>query len=212
MSNKYDRDEKEVRNLLDPKYARQFWRSVGNAIANRPAVKPIAVVDKDGNYTKESEIELNAFQRLANDLKILNSNRTEPTELEMLMQSQFILARTNPSAAIFVRDTLGVKPVDESKVDNTINEYSGLSDEELELIAELREAKKREALQAPADSIVPCKPALTALKCKNCGTVSAITWSQSDRTPLEERVCEHCQYAGQLEVLYEQGTGGMLED
>ncbi len=143
MSNKNDRETKEVKNLLDPKYARNFWRTVGNAIANRPAVKPISTFDKEGNPTKESEVETSVYLRLSKDLKILGDpNCTEPTELEMVIASQMVMARTNPSSAVFIRDTLGAKPVDESKVDASINEFDSLTDEELELLAKHREKQK----------------------------------------------------------------------
>jgi len=143
MSNKKDRETKEIKNLLDPKYARNFWRTVGNAIANRPAVKPISTLDKEGNPTKESEIETSVYLRLSKDLKTLGDpNCTEPTELEMIIASQMVMARTNPSSAAFIRDTLGAKPVDESKVDASINEFDSLTDEELELLAKHREQRK----------------------------------------------------------------------
>ena len=52
MSNKQDRENKELQNCIkDPRYARQFWRSVGTAIANRPAVRTPTTLDKDGNET-----------------------------------------------------------------------------------------------------------------------------------------------------------------
>ena len=43
MANKNIRQLKEMQNLFaDPKFSRQAWRSIGQAIAMQPAVVPIA--------------------------------------------------------------------------------------------------------------------------------------------------------------------------
>lgn len=136
------RTEKEMISLFkDPKFQRQAWRSVGMAILQNPAKRAPMQVDKDGNETLQSAIERYSYGKLADDIKTLGEENREPTELEMILQCQIMRARFDTSAAIFVRDTLGAKPVDESKVDAQVsNPYEQLSDEELELIAERRKA------------------------------------------------------------------------
>lgn len=136
------RTEKEMISLFkDPKFQRQAWRSVGMAILQNPAKRAPMQVDKDGNETLQSAIERYSYGKLADDIKTLGETDREPTELEMILQCQIMRARFDTSAAIFVRDTLGAKPVDESKVDAQVsNPYEQLSDEELELIAERRKA------------------------------------------------------------------------
>ena len=144
MSNNYlTRTEKEMRSLFeDKKFARQAWKSLGNALLQRPASKPIADIDKDGNETINSRVQAYTYQQLSNDIKLMNSDRTEPTEIEMILACQMIKARTDTAAAVFVRDTLGAKPVDETKQDLTLNNpYENLTDEELELLAKHREEK-----------------------------------------------------------------------
>ena len=145
--NKTDRENKEIQNLVrDPRYTRQLWQSIGLAIARRPAAAPIIVTDKDGNETPSSLLERYSFDSLKNDIHILQDGRTEPTELEVIMACQMRKARTDTSAAIFIRDTLGARPVDESKVQASVsNQYESLTDEELELLAAHR---KELALQA----------------------------------------------------------------
>lgn len=144
MSNKNDRETKEMQNLFaDPKFARKAWQSVGRAILQNPATKPIDARDKDGNPTLSSEIEMYSYSKLKHDIDTLGSEKREPTELEMIMQCQIVKARYDTGAATFVRDTLGAKPVDESKVDaNISNPYESLSDEELEALAAMRAAKQ----------------------------------------------------------------------
>lgn len=146
MSNALDRTSKEMRNLFsDPKFSKQAWKAVGNAIINNPAKKPIATYDKDGNETIASQIERYSYDKLKQDIDSLGKEEREPTELEMILHCQIVKARIDTSAAIFVRDTLGAKPVDESKVSAQVsNPYETLTDEELEALAAMREKKEQE--------------------------------------------------------------------
>jgi hypothetical protein len=153
MSNKNIRQRKEMENLFaDPKFARQAWKAVGTAIAMQPACKPIAAFDKDGNETVNSQIESYSYRKLAKDIAELGKEERQPTELEMILHCQMVKARTDTSAAVFIRDTLGAKPVDESKVDaNLSNPYEQLTDEELEM---LQAAREKKALAAAEQQIV----------------------------------------------------------
>ena len=154
MSNKNIREKQELESLFfNPKYSRQAWKSLGQAIAMQPATKPIPVVDKDGNLTANSTIEQYSYSKLSDDLKLLCKTQRPPTELEMILHCQMVKARTDTSAAVFIRDTLGAKPIDESKVEAQIsNPYESLSDEELELLQQLRDKKKQEELQRAMNS------------------------------------------------------------
>lgn len=145
MSNKIDRERKEMQNVFgDPKFARQAWRSVGMAIANSPAMCTPHIVDKNGEISFDSLIEHYSYDKLAKDIALLTKGGEQrpPTELELIMQCQMVRARYDTSAAIFVRDTLGAKPVDETKNEHTMhNPYEELTDEELELLAAHRNGK-----------------------------------------------------------------------
>lgn len=150
MSNKPTRELKEMQNLFaDPKFVRHAWKSVGAAIALQPATRPVTIVNRDGDETSNSLLESYTYNRLCHDIKSLGKEDREPTELEMILACQMVKARTDTSAAVFIRDTLGAKPIDESKMDATVtNPYESLSDEELELIAEARRKKAEEAVPA----------------------------------------------------------------
>ena len=154
MNNKSTRELKEMQNLFaDPKFARHAWKSVGAAIALQPAIKPTTIVNRDGNETSDSLIENYTYQRLCKDIKSLGKENREPTELEMILACQMVKARTDTSAAVFIRDTLGAKPIDESKMDATVsNPYEQLTDEELELIAESR---RKKAIEQATPAAVP---------------------------------------------------------
>ena len=142
-----DRTSKEMMSVFqDPKFARQAWKTIGHAILQNPARQAPIQTDKDGNQTLQSEIEQYSWAKLNSDIKTLGQEDRPPTELEMILQCQIMRARFDTSAAIFVRDTLGAKPVDETKVDAAVhNPYESLSDEELELIAQMRQQKAIEA-------------------------------------------------------------------
>lgn len=156
MSNKEQRERLEMKNLFsDPKFNRQAWQSIGRAILQNPAVITPIVINKDGVETVDSMIQNYSYNKLCNDIKTLSDENRAPTELEMILQCQIVKARTDTSAAVFVRDTLGAKPVDESKVDQTINNmYEQMTDEELELLAAHRAAKNASDKQSSEQSDV----------------------------------------------------------
>lgn len=145
MANEFKRREQEIKNLFaDPKYVRQAWKAVGNAMLQNPAATPVPTYDKDGNETFASQLERYSFTQLSRDIETIGQEKRAPTELEMILHCQMLKARYDTSAAVFVRDTLGAKPVDESKVDATVgNPYESLTDEELELLARHRDAQAK---------------------------------------------------------------------
>ena len=142
MSNKEEREQKEMKNLFgDPKTARLAWRSVGAAILQSPCSQRVDVYDKDGSASLDTQVEQYGYASLKRDLSILSKGgeNREPTELEMILHCQMIKARTDTSAATFIRDTLGAKPVDETKMDANINNpYESMTDEELEMLQRYR--------------------------------------------------------------------------
>lgn len=150
-TSKEERQRKETEALFkNPRYAREAWKSVGIAILNSPAQAPIDMEDP----TLDNLIEHYSFNSLCKDVAtIVEGDRKEPTELEMIFRCQAIHARHNTNAAVFVRDTVGGKPVDESKVEQTnVNMFEQLSDDELEMLIAYREKKEEEAAAAQRDA------------------------------------------------------------
>lgn len=144
---KEERQKKETEALFkNPRYAREAWKSIGIAILNSPAQEPINME----NPTIDNIIEHYSFDSLSRDIAdIVEGNRKKPTELEMIFRCQAIHARHNTNAAIFVRDTVGGKPVDESKVEQTnYNMFEQLSDDELEMLVAYRESKMQQETAA----------------------------------------------------------------
>lgn len=144
MSNRRTREQKELENLFaDPKYSRQAWKAVGQAILASPAVKPIQFFDKDGNETFNSTLDRYTYAALKRDINELGKENREPTELEMILSCQAVKARYDTAAATFIRDTVGAKPIDETKLDATVNNpYESLTDEELAILAAHRAKEK----------------------------------------------------------------------
>lgn len=127
-----------------PKKAREVWRNVALAIALRPASKPIVQFDKNGDETFESQVQRYTYDTLANDVDKLGDPDAGPTEIEMILSCQAVMARTNPSAFTAFVDRAGGKPVDESKVDAQVtNPFADLSDDELEMLIAYREQKSK---------------------------------------------------------------------
>lgn len=143
MQNRKSRARKEIENLFkDPRFVRKAWQSIGMAVLQRPALPPVPIVDKDGNDTYDSLVERYTYDKLAADLNTI-AEGVVPSEIEMIMGCQAVHARHNTTAAAFIRDTSGGKPLDESKIDQTVvNTYEQLSDEELEALAAFRASKQ----------------------------------------------------------------------
>lgn len=155
IPNKDLRELKETMNVFsDPKTQREAWRSLGVKLLNNPATKAPEQLDKDGNPTLASSIEQYTYRQLVNDIKRSEQPDREPTEIEMILACQMVKARFDTQAAIFVRDTLGAKPVDESKMDATLsaNQYEQLTDEELELLAAHRAKKAADDQRSTAEA------------------------------------------------------------
>lgn len=155
IPNKDLRELKETMNVFsDPRTQREAWRSLGVKLLNNPATKAPEQLDKDGNPTLASSIEQYTYRQLVNDIKRSEQPDREPTEIEMILACQMVKARFDTQAAIFVRDTLGAKPVDESKMDATLsaNQYEQLTDEELELLAAHRAKKAADDQRSPAEA------------------------------------------------------------
>lgn len=155
IPNKDLRELKETMNVFsDPRTQREAWRSLGIKLLNNPATRAPEQLDKDGNPTLASSIEQYTYRQLVNDIKRSEQPDREPTEIEMILACQMVKARFDTQAAIFVRDTLGAKPVDESKMDATLsaNQYEQLTDEELELLAAHRAQKAADDQRSPAEA------------------------------------------------------------
>ena len=155
IPNKDLRELKETMNVFsDPRTQREAWRSLGIKLLNNPATKAPEQLDKDGNPTLASSIEQYTYRQLVNDIKRSEQPDREPTEIEMILACQMVKARFDTQAAIFVRDTLGAKPVDESKMDATLsaNQYEQLTDEELELLAAHRAQKAADDQRSQAEA------------------------------------------------------------
>ncbi len=134
VSNKSYRELLETRNVFaDPAYCREAWKSVGTAILLSPAIGCIGDID-----TREGAIESYTYRKLTEELKAIGR---QPTELEMIFHCQAARARFDTSAAVFVRDTVGAKPVDESKVTVGRSQYEEMSDDELEALLRYRQSR-----------------------------------------------------------------------
>lgn len=126
------RDQREFETLFkNPRTARAQWAQTVIDRYAKPALEPIKIYDKDGNLTPTSQIECAVWAHLRDELKRQGSDRL-PTEGEMMDACQQYYARHNSSAYVARRDSMGAKPIDETKQQVAVtNPYEDLSDEEL---------------------------------------------------------------------------------
>lgn len=136
MQIKQLREQREFETLFkNPKHARSMWAQNVCARYSKPAFKPIEIVDKNGNPTPQYQLELAIWKNLKRELEEQGSSRL-PSEGEMMEACQAYYARHNASSYTARRDSMGAKPIDETKNTHEINNpYEGLSDEELEIMS-----------------------------------------------------------------------------
>lgn len=132
LTNKQLREQREFETMFkNPKHARSMWaKNVIDRYA-KPALEPIKIYDKDGNLTPTSQIEVAVWAHLKQELEAAGSDRL-PTEGEMMEACQQYYARHNAASYTARRDSMGAKPVDETKQQVSVhNPLEDMSDEEL---------------------------------------------------------------------------------
>lgn len=148
LSNKQMREQREFETLFkNPKHARAMWAQTVIDRYCKPAMPPAVIKDEKGNPTKESQLEMQIWDYLVNELKAAGFNRN-PTEGEMMEACQSYYARHNSASYVARRDSMGAKPIDETKV--TVSQHNpleDLSDEELEVMRKALEDHHKEALE-----------------------------------------------------------------
>jgi hypothetical protein len=154
LTNKQLRDQREFETLFkNPKHARAQWATNVINRYSRPAMEPILVYDKDGNLTQTSQIEKAVWAHLIAELEASGQSRP-PSEGEMMEACQQYYSRHNASAYVARRDSMGAKPVDETKQNVSVNNpLEDLSDEELLVMQKaLDEHRQKQTaqLQEPA--------------------------------------------------------------
>ena len=152
LTNKQMREQREFETMFkNPKHARAMWsQNVIDRYA-RPALEPIKIYDKDGNLTPTSQIELAVWQHLKRELEEAGSDRL-PTEGEMMEACQQYYSRHNASSYTARRDSMGAKPVDETKQNVSVNNpLEDMTDDELLVMQKALESYRAEQQKALAE-------------------------------------------------------------
>lgn len=141
------RESREFQTLFrNPKHARSMWAQTVYDRYCRPAMKPILVVDKEGNVLPQSQVELEVWNSLQEEFKAAGLNRL-PTDGEMMEACQAYYSRHNSASYVARRDSMGAKPVDETKLTQVQeNPLQGLSDEELLVLQEALEKHRKKEI------------------------------------------------------------------
>lgn len=149
LTNKQIREQREFETLFkNPKHARSMWaQNVIDRYA-KPALRPVSITDKDGNLTPASQIELAVWNHLKAELEAAGQDRL-PTEGEMMEACQQYYSRHNASSYVARRDSMGAKPIDETKQNVSVNNpLEDLSDEELFVMQRALEEHRQKLLEA----------------------------------------------------------------
>ena len=153
LTNKQMRDQREFETLFkNPKHARAMWSEKVIDRYAATALPPVPIYDSKGTLTEESQLEQAVWQHLLNELKAQGSTRL-PTEGEMMEACQQYYARHNAAAYVARRDSMGAKPMDETKQQVSVNNpLSDFSDDELRAMQKALEDYRdnESAIDAPA--------------------------------------------------------------
>lgn len=135
LTNKQIREQREFETLFkNPKHARAMWSQQVIDRWAKPAMEPIMVYDSKGNLTEDSQIQLAVWEQLKKELKAQGLDRL-PTDGEMMEACQAYYSRSNTGTYVARRDSMGAKPVDESKQTiSNVNPLENLTDEQLEVM------------------------------------------------------------------------------
>lgn len=135
QDNKLQREQREFETLFrNPKHARAMWSKTVIDRYCKPVLEPINIYDKDGSLTPQSQLENKIWRYLKQELENEGSSRY-PTEGEVMEACQQWYSRHNASSYVARRDSMGAKPIDETKQNVNINNmYENYTDEELEIM------------------------------------------------------------------------------
>lgn len=152
LTNKQMREQREFEQLFkNPKHARAMWAQTVIDRYAKPALEPIKIYDKDGNLTPTSQIEVAVWTHLVNELRTMGSDRL-PTEGEMMEACQQYYSRHNAASYTARRDSMGAKPIDETKQQVSVNNpLENMTDEELLVMQQALEEHRRAQLGTPAE-------------------------------------------------------------
>lgn len=144
LSTKQLREQREFETLFkNPKHARAMWSREVCERYGKPALKPIAITDKDGNLTPTSQVDIAVWNHLLQEIRATGSERL-PTEGEMMEACQQYYSRHNAAAYVARRDSMGAKPVDETKQSLSVNNpLEDMTDEELLVMQEALEKYRK---------------------------------------------------------------------
>ena len=145
LTNKQIREQREFETLFkNPKHARATWAQHVIDRYAKPALEPITIYDKDGNLTPTSQIEQAVWKHLKAELEAEGKDRL-PSEGEMMEACQQYYSRHNASSYVARRDSMGAKPIDETKQSVSVNNpLENLSDEELLVMQRALDAHREE--------------------------------------------------------------------
>ena len=137
--NAIERQSAELAAILgNEKLAKNAARSLALRTLYTPMERPVAryFVTKDGTQvqTEESVKEQEAWDRCKQVLQVTGNKDNNPTMWDVMNNGQAFSGITNASNYSAVRDTAGLKPIDETKL--TLipdNPYANMTDEELQV-------------------------------------------------------------------------------
>lgn len=137
---KGEREEREYKSLFaDERYAKKAWKEFIGSALQAPGKSLPVELDKNGEPTRDSNIDAMAYTNVKDRLKLEGKDR-EPMQAELIVEAAIIRARFQDNTFNTILDRTAGKVKDEIAVSS--NPYEDLTDEELEMLIKYRGEKK----------------------------------------------------------------------
>lgn len=137
---KQEREEREYKSLFtDERYAKKAYKKLmSESLESEAAVLP-DFEDSRGNSSPQSIIYNTAYKNVETRIKAKGQSR-RPTKVEVMIETGVIKAAFDTQSLNLILDRTAGKVKEELSV--TSGEFDELSDEELQMLAQHRKAKR----------------------------------------------------------------------
>lgn len=146
---KQEREEREYKSLFtDERYAKRAWKELIGASLQSSARPLPEMLDKNGQVSPQSAIDLEAYQNVKERL-VAEGKEREPMQAELIVECAILRSRLDNGVFSMILDRTAGKVKEELTV-NT-NQFEEMTDDELLALQAYREQKLLEQKGAGDD-------------------------------------------------------------
>lgn len=139
---KQEREEREYKSLFtDERYAKRAWKEIIGASLQSSARPLPEMLDKNGQVSPQSAIDLEAYHNVKERLRAEGKDR-EPMQAELIVECAILRSRLDNGTLNMILERTAGKVKEELNVN--ANQFEEMSDDELLALQAYREQKMLE--------------------------------------------------------------------